>query len=171
MRWLLILLLIPLTACGVLGRSVEDCAADYYNFMVGRSPKVAYSSFLSPGYRGTMQPEAREKYDAAMFHGQRANDRFPEVTATDVLVAREGKFAITVLRPGLGSALSGLAPVRWVQDSRRWFLYLGVDVELGRYGVFPETLAAPSPDQPESEGSDDATEQDSSDGITDKGEG
>jgi len=170
-RWLLILLLIPLTACGVLGRSVEDCAADYYNFMVGRSPKVAYSSFLSPAYRGIMTPESRKKYDSAKLQVLRANDRFPEVAATDVIVAREGKFAITVLRPGLGSALNGLAPVRWVQDTRRWYIYLGVDVELGRYGVFPETLVAPSPDQPEGESSDDAAEQGGGDGIAGEGEG
>lgn len=160
MRWLGIMLLVLLTSCGWLGQGIAERAADYYNYMAGQSPRTAYSSYLSPAYRGQMTAEAIEEYDKFKSANTEPNTRYPKATTYDVRVAEADGFAITVVNSELGPLFAAQRPLYWVKAGRQWYLYLGADVEIVTYGQFPAELTVPvwAPEEPEPE-SDGAEEQ------------
>ena len=140
----LTLAVLTLAGCGLIGGSLEDRAADYYNFMVGNTPNVKYSSFISPAYRGVFTREALKEYNDKMGRGDKVLGRHGEATAADVTVRQNDKFAITVIDPETGRAFANLEPARWVKAGSKWYLYFGSDAEISRYGPFPEGLQPPA---------------------------
>ncbi len=156
MRWLGTVLLLLLTGCGWLGQDVAGRAVDYYNYMAGQSPQTAYSSFLSPAYRGQMTAEDLRKYDDTMRGSAVPNTRYPAATTYDVKVVEQDGFAITAVNPELGPMFAAQSPVRWVRAGRQWYLYLGASVEIVTYGEFPAELQVPvwTAEEPEPEPED-----------------
>lgn len=130
-------------ACGLFSPGVEARAAAYYNFMVGRTPRTLYTSFLSPAYKGTFQPDSLKALDEYSRVETQPNERYPAARARDVQVEARDQFAYTAIDPGLGDAYANLQPQRWVRDGSRWYMYMGSDAEVSAYGIFPADLYPP----------------------------
>jgi hypothetical protein len=139
-----VLLSLALLGCGG-GAALNKRAVGYYNFMAGLSPKTKYSSFFSPAYREQFQGDGLQAVDRAVSTGAKPNTRYKPAKAADVTVATAGNFAYTAVSPSLGPAFAGLRPQRWVRDGRGWYLYMGSDAEVRKYGQFPFDLTPPAP--------------------------
>jgi len=128
----------------MMGGSLEDRAADYYNFMVGNKPNVKYSSYISPAYRGVFAKEDLKALNEAMSPGSTASVHHGTASAEDVFTAVQDKFAITLIDPNKGRAFRNIEPTKWVKAGNRWYLYFGSDAEISRYGPFPQDLSPPA---------------------------
>jgi hypothetical protein len=137
--------LTALCGCTLLGGSLEQRAAGYYNYMAGKQPQVKYSSFISPAYRQAMGSSTVKQLDESKGLGRQPNERYPDATAEHVSVSIKDQFAYTMVDPGLGDAFRAMPPVKWVKVGRRWYLYMGSDAEAGKYGPFPPDLSPREP--------------------------
>ncbi|MCH7472866.1 hypothetical protein IIA79_07945 [bacterium] len=145
MQRLLLVSLIFVGGCGLFGGNLSSQAASYYNYMVGRSPDTAYTSFLSPAFRHALSEDTMRQLNNAKGKGLAAGDRYPEAAVEDVFTAVSGSFAYTAINPELGNAYRNLEAVRWVKAGYRWYIYIGSDAERESYGPFPAELIAPVP--------------------------
>jgi hypothetical protein len=136
------LLLCVLAGCSAEG-GLRSRACTYYEFMVGRTARGSYSSYLSPAYRSKFDSAALEQLDGTKRLAKVASDLYPECRSEDVFITMEGRFAQTRANPGLGSGYENLGSTKWVKAGRRWFLYLGSDAEIEAYGTFPVSVSAP----------------------------
>lgn len=143
------LLAVLLSGCGgggfmgsVLGGLKGRCAG-YYNYMIGRFPKQAYSSYLSPAYKAKFSRDDLRKLDESRRKGSKPNTRYPLAKADDVLLTQQDRFAWSVVDPELGDAFAVLQAQRWVKVGASWYLYSGTQSEIDAYGVFPPELAPP----------------------------
>lgn len=129
------------------GGNLDTRAVRYYNFMAGRSPQTDYGMFLSPAYLQQMQRSELEEMNQAVGAAKRASERYPEITPANCAFSKDkdGKYAYSVVDPRLGDAYAHLAPVRWVRVGFSWYIYLGSDAEIQRYGQFPSSLGPPEP--------------------------
>jgi len=136
-------------SCALAGCSptsgLKARAAAYYSFMAGLTPKVAYSSFMSPAYRKTFQRSDLDQLNKTYARAKTASDRYKRCKPADVSVTLESRFAITVANPELGDAYRNLLPIRWVRVGSGWYLYSGSKSELEEYGEFPGGIAPPRP--------------------------
>lgn len=151
---LLAVLLCTAGGCGAGQGSLQQQAISYYNYMAGRSPKTKYSSFLSPAYRSQFKGADLKQLNKAMARSEKASTRYPEVKAANVAVSvfreKNGQdYGYSVVDPQLGDAYANLRPVRWVRAGWRWYVYLGSDAELKRYGTFPGGFGPPAPPKPQ----------------------
>ena len=115
-------------------------AADYYDFMLGNGGDAKYSSFLSPAYRDSFEPDVLANLDHAMRRGNVTGSRLPKVEAGDVLVVKEGNFALTAIDPGAGDHYQGVSEASFVKVGTRWYVFVGSESEIAAYGSFPESL-------------------------------
>src|SRR5689334_2563896 len=98
--------------------------------MVGRTPDVSYSSFLSPAYRSAFDAEGLKQLDSGFAASKTPSTRYPECKSKDVRVQTEGRFAYTAANPDLGDAYRSLGATRWVRAGRQWYLYTGSQAEI-----------------------------------------
>jgi len=154
----LLLLAVALGAvagCGSGERGLEQRAASYYNFMAGRSPQTDYSSFLSPAYRRQFKRDALKQLNKTLSHSTKPSTRYPEVQTANIAVSvfhdkpSKHDYGYSVVDPKLGDAYASLQPVRWVRDGMRWYVYMGSEEEMKRYGAFPGGFGPPAPPKPE----------------------
>jgi hypothetical protein len=139
---LLCLLLPAAVSCdGFFGP--QKRAAAYYSHMAGLTPRVSYSSFLSPAYRKQLGAEGVKALDDAHGKASEATTRYPRAAAADIGVEEKAGFAWTSVNPLLGDAYANLEPVRWVHVGMGWYLYLGSDAEQKAYGTFPGDMGKP----------------------------
>ncbi|MCC7478139.1 hypothetical protein IT575_06735 [bacterium] len=131
-----------LAACGAVG-GIEGRAAQYYNYMIGRYPKQAYSSYLSPAYKKKFTRDGLRQLDETRRKASKPNTRYPLAKGKHVLVSSQDRFAYTVVDPELGDAFAVLQPQRWVKSGLNWYLYTGSQAEIEAYGSFPAELAPP----------------------------
>jgi hypothetical protein len=152
---LLLAVVLGLSAgCGGGQGSLEGRAASYYNYMAGRTPETDYSSFLSPAYRRQFKRDALRQMNQALSHGTKASTRYPEIKAANIAVSvfhdkqTRHDYGYSVVDPLLGDAYANLQPVRWVRDGLRWYVYMGSEQEMKRYGAFPGGFGPPAPPKP-----------------------
>ncbi len=134
--------LLLLGSCGVVG-GLEGRAAQYYNYLIGRYPKQAYSSYLSPAYKKKFSRDDLRQLDESRRKATKPNTRYPLAHGRNVLITSEDKFAWSVVDPALGDAFAVQQPLRWVKVGLNWYIYSGSEAEISAYGAFPATLAPP----------------------------
>jgi hypothetical protein len=130
-------------SCGLVSRPLEPAAAAYYNFMSGavRGPK--YSSFLNPAYRKALSKDQLGKIDGFMEGSGKKNEHARLLKKSDVRAASLGSFGVSAPANPVTAMASG--GTKWVKDGGRWFLYLGNEAEVKKYGPFPVQLQLPPP--------------------------
>ena len=139
-----------LCSCAMLpGGRLESRAADYYNYMAGKQAGKKYSSYLSPAHRGAMDRADLRALDEAKDTADKSNERYPDAKAADVSVSTESHFAYTMVNPELGDAFANQPPVKWVKAGMRWYVYMGSEAEVQKYGPFPASLSPREPPGPE----------------------
>lgn len=144
---LLPLLLLSLCGCGAISGltgGLPGRAAQYYNYLIGRYPQQAYSSYLSPAYKKAFTRDDLRRLDESHRKGDKPNLRYPVAKSDDVLVERQGNFAYSVVDPELGDAYAVLQAQRWVRSGSGWYVYTGSAAEIQAYGPFPTELAPPA---------------------------
>lgn len=173
MRILAAVLVVALagSGCGLRTASLEQRAADYYNYMAGHSPTKARSSFLTPAYRDELKDAGTlQEYDDFLRGKPEPSGRYPKAGVEDIAVSEQEGFAITVANPELGPLFANQQPVRWVKVGRSWYVYIGADTEVGYYGVFPTTLAPPEYGGAEEDSSGDQGTEELSETVPSGGE-
>ena len=128
--------------------ALKGRAASYYSFMAGALREGRYSSFVSPAFKRANGKDAIKQMDAMLDPSKLPPSSYDPAKASDVAVAVEGRFAITSIRPELGTAFTRLDPVRWVRVGLRWYIFNGNSAETQAYGQFPPVLTPPRPPQP-----------------------
>ncbi len=134
-------LALTLCSCGLLPAKLDRRAADYYSFQVGHLPKAKYSSFLSPAYREIADKAGLSELDTAMRKATAPSERYERIKTVQVTVQQDGHFALTTVDASLGGTFRDGKPIRWVRDGGKWFIFLGSDAEIAKYGIFPPGLA------------------------------
>lgn len=139
------LLLLLLAGCAGAESGLKKRAAQYYNYMVGLSPRTQFASFLSPAYRKSFAKETLKKMNGRPGGTQQANQRYEHVSPSHISVVIEGRFAYSNISNELGQAFGSIGPARWVRVGAKWYLYSSSGAEQKAYGSFPSGVSPPAP--------------------------
>ena len=135
--------MLVLAGCGLWSGGVRSRAVAYYDFILGGSVTTNYSTYLSPAYRATFEPEALDELNRLMKPNMDSSERFEHAGPDDIVVEARAKFAFTYVKPELGYPYSSMEPVKWVKVGNRWYVYNGFTPEVEAYGHFPVELQLP----------------------------
>lgn len=136
-----IVLSLLLASCA--GGGLERRAADFYSYMVGQRPNETILNYISPAFRAYLEQQLGE--DEVAQYGNRQKPPGISKKApkrSSVRTAVEGDFAFTWVEGRPDEPLVGSAPVMWVRDGGKWYLYYGTEAEVTKYSEFPAELKA-----------------------------
>lgn len=141
-------LLCCMSGCANSESGLKKRAAEYYSYMLGLTPKLSYSSFLTPAYRKTFTKAGLKELNAKLAVAE-ANKRYKPAQAKHVAVLIKGRFGYSNIGNELGQSYADIGPVRWVRVGSRWYVHMSTNAELSAYGPFPSDVSPPAPPLPE----------------------
>jgi hypothetical protein len=137
--------LLLLAGCNLLSAPLEPAAASYYNYMQGLNPEKSYAGFTSPAFRKSLSKESLAKLDDVLKQSRKKNPRASQIKRADIVTAIAANFGLSAAGPDASFASRELGQTQWVKDGGRWYLFLGSDAEVKKYGQFPVQLKLPPP--------------------------